>query len=176
MILIILIIIIVAVFVAKGYADKAQAEKLERERIEKKKKAEAYARAQKAKYEVLTEAEKEILSEDGEERLTVTLNAFDAAVKGDAEAMLLMALTYQACIRDEKKSFYWMQKASKAGDMDATYWLGEFYVSGYGVTENRTRGIMYIMDAAKKGNERAIQALKENGMSIAQMRSMGIPV
>lgn len=173
---IILIVVAVIVIIAKKSADKAKAEQLERERIEKQKRAEAEAKARKAKFEVITEGEKQKLSAHGEELLSTTINAFNKAIKGDSDAMLFMAITYQAKIQNASKSAYWMQKSSNAGNTDAMYWLGEFYVSGYGVQENRIKGVSMIMDAAKKGNKQAIQSLKENGMSVAEMRSVGIPV
>lgn len=171
---IILIVVAVIVVIAKKSADKAKAEQLERERIEKQKKAETEAKARKAKFEVITNAEKQKLSTHGEDVLPTTLNAFNKAIKGDADAMLFMAITYQAKIQNAQKSAYWMQKSSNAGSSEAMYWLGEFYVSGYGVPENRVKGVSMIMDAARKGNKTAIQSLKENGMSVAEMRSVGI--
>lgn len=173
---IILIVVAVIVVIAKKSADKAKAEQLERERIEKQKRAEAEAKAKKARFEIITDAEKQKLSAHGEDVLSATLNAFNKAVKGDADAMLLMAITYQAKIQNAQKSAYWMQKSSNAGSSEAMYWLGEFYVSGYGVSKNRIKGVSMIMDAAREGNKQAIQSLKENGMSVAEMRSIGIPV
>lgn len=170
---IILIIVAVIVIIAKKSSDKAKAEQLEKERIKKQKKAEADA---KAKFEVITDTEKQKLSAYGEDILPTTLNAFDKAINGDAEAMLFMAITYQSKLQNSQKSAYWMQKSSNAGSSEAMYWLGEFYVSGYGVSENRMKGVSMIMDAARKGNKLAIQSLKENGMSIDKMRSIGIPV
>ena len=174
--IIILIVVAVIVVIAKKSADKAKAEQLERERIEKQKKAKEEAKARKAKFEVITDAEKQKLSTHGEDILSATLNAFDKAIKGDADAMLFMAITYQAKIQNAQKSAYWMQKSSNAGSSEAMYWLGEFYVSGYGVPENRIKGVSMIIDAAKKGNKKAIQSLRENGWSVAEMRSVGIPV
>lgn len=173
---IILIVIAIIVVASKKIADKSQAEQLERERIEKRKKAESEAKAKKLRFEVITEAEKQKLSAQGEDILSTTLNAFDKATKGDAKAMLLMGLTYQSKLKNPKKSAYWMQKSSNASDVEALYWLGEFYVSGYGVQENRVKGVSMIMDAARKGNKLAIQSLKENGMSVSEMRSVGISV
>ena len=173
---IIILIIIVVIVVAKKSADKAKAEQLERERIERQKKAEVEAKARKAKFEVITDAEKQKLSAYGENLLSNTLDAFNKAIKGDSAAMLFVAITYQSKLQNAQKSAYWMQKSSNAGNAEAMYWLGEFYVSGYGVQENRTKGVSMIMDAAQKGNKQAIQSLKENGMSVAEMRSVGIPV
>lgn len=174
--IIILIFVAVIVIIAKKSSDKAKVEQLEKERIEKQKKAEADAKARKAKFEVITDTEKQKLSACGEDILPTTLNAFDKAIKGDADAMLFMAITYQSKLQNSQKSAYWMQKSSNAGSSEAMYWLGEFYVSGYGVPENRMKGVSMIMDAAQKGNIHAIQSLKENGMSVDKMRSIGIPV
>lgn len=171
--IIVLIIIAVIIFFAKKQLDKANAEKLERERIERQQKAVAEVKAKKAKFEVITEAEKQKLISRGV--LNATINAFNLAVKGDAEAMLFMGLTYQQ-IQVKSKSFYWMEKSSNAGNSDALYWLGEFYVSGYGVSENRTKGVSMVIKAATKGNKLAIQSLRNNGMTIEEMRSCGIPV
>lgn len=174
--IIILIIAVVIIFILKKRSDKIYAEQLEQEKIEQRKKAAEKAKIQKSKLEVITEAEKQKLSAQGENILSTTLNAFDKATKGDTTAMLLMGITYQAKIQNPQKAAYWMQKSSNAGNVDALYWLGEFYVSGYGVQENRVKGVSMIIDAAKKGNKDAIQSLKENGMSLSEMRSVGIPV
>lgn len=174
--IIILIVVAVIVVVAKKSSDKTKAEQLEREKIERQKKAEAEAKARKAKFEVITDTEKQKLSACGEDILPTTLNAFDKAIKGDSDAMLFMAITYQSKLQNPQKSFYWMQKSSNSGNSEAMYWLGEFYVSGYGVSENRVKGVAMIMDSARKGNKQAIQSLKENGMSVAEMRSCGISV
>lgn len=171
--IIVIVIIGVIVFFVKTQADKAKAERLERERVERQQKAATVAKAKKAKFEVITEAEKQKLASRGV--LDVTLNAFNKAVKGDAKSMLFMGITYQQ-IQVENKSFYWMEKSSNAGNSDALYWLGEFYVGGYGVQANRTKGVGMVILAAKKGNKLAIQSLKENGMSVEEMRSCGIPV
>ncbi|MBE6648786.1 MAG: sel1 repeat family protein [Ruminococcaceae bacterium] len=170
---IIILIVVVIVVKVKKTVDKAKNEQLDRERIEKKKKAQTEA---KARFEVITDAEKQKLLACGEDVLSTTLNAFNKAIKGDADAMLFMAITYQAKIQNAKKSAYWMQKSSDAGSSDSKYWLGEFYVSGYGVPQDRVKGVSLIMDAAREGNKKAIQSLKENGMSVAEMRSVGIPV
>lgn len=173
--IIVIVIIGVIVFFVKKQADKAKAERLERERIERQQKSAAAAKSKKAKFEVITEAEKQRLAKLGDSQLNSAVNAFKLAVNGDAKAMLFMGITYQQ-IQVSSKSFYWMEKSANAGNSEALYWLGEFYVSGYGVQANRTKGVSMIMQAATKGNKLAIQSLKENGMSVEEMRSCGIPV
>lgn len=167
---IILIIFVAVIIIAKKSSDQEEAERIEREkRVEQE-------RARKEMYETLTASEKQKLKVYSEETLSTTVNALNKAKHGDSNAMLLLAITYQAKLQNPSKSFYWMQKSSNAGNAEAMYWLGEFYVSGYGVSENRIKGVSTIMDAAKKGNKQAIQSLKETGMSEAEMRSIGIPV
>lgn len=176
LLIVVLIIVAVIIVVVKKATAKAKTKQLEREKIEKQKKAELEAKAQKAKFEVITDAEKQKLSADGEEVLSTTINAFNMAIKDDSDAMLFMAITYQSKIQNSQKAAYWMQKSSNAGNSEAMYWLGEFYVNGYGVQENKTHGVWLIMESARKGNKQAIQSLKENGMSVDKMRSVGIPV
>lgn len=176
LLIIIIIAIVVAVFVKK-YADKAKQEQIEKAKIEKQRKREAEARANKAKYEVLTETEKQQLVKlGGDELLNVTLDIFNKAIRGNTDAMVFMGITYQAKLKNPRKTIYWLQKAADAGNSDGLYWCGECYVSGYGVQENRTKGVSMIIQAASKGSKQAIQSLKENGMTVAEMRSCGIPV
>lgn len=176
--IILLAIIAIIVVIAKKSADKAKAEQLERERMEKQKKAEAEAKARKEKYEKITEAEKQqLLKIGGDELLTVTLTAFEKAVKGNAEEMTFLgSITYRFIIENPVKSAYWLQKAVNAGNLDAKFFLGEYYVNGYGVTENSTKGMGMIFDAARSGNKKAIESCIDVGMSVAEMRSIGIPV
>ena len=172
---IILIIVAVIIFMAKKYFDKAKAEQIKREKAEKKKKAETEAKARAVKFEVITDYEKQKFAAKGNDILSTTLNVFNKAKTGDAGAMFILAVAYQG-IEIPSKAFYWMQKASKKGNTDAMYWLGEFYVSGYGVSKDKMKGVHMIMNAATEGNKEAIKSLKENGMTVADMRSIGINV
>lgn len=113
----------------------------------------------------------------GSEKLKVALKAFDKAVNGDAEAMAFMGYTYRLDLKNPTKSAYWIEKAANAGYLDAKCWLGIYYMEGYGVLENRTKGTFMIMESAKKGNKLAIKCLIEDyNMSKQEMRSLGIPV
>ena len=175
-IIIVLIIVAVVAFVIKSNNDKAKAEQLEKEKAERAKKTEAEAKAKKDKFEVFTEAEKQqLLKLEGEARLKTTLDVFEQAKKGNTTAMTLMGVTYQR-IKVPSKAVYWFEKSSKLGNAEGLYWYGECFVSGYGVPENRTKGISMIMDAATKGNKSAIEALKENGMTNADLRSIGVNI
>ena len=110
------------------------------------------------------------------DNLAATLNMFDKATKGDTEAMVGMGLMYQVELKNGSKAFYWMQKASNLGNAEGTYWLGKFYINGYGVNEDRNEGVLKIIMAARNGHKAAIQDLKEVGISVEKMRSCGIPV
>ena len=174
-IVVLMVIAVVAVMV-KLYMDEAKAERLESEKAGRQKEVEAAAQVPKARFEEMTDSEKAMLSAEGEEVLETTLNAFRRAGEGDADAMLFMAITYQSKLQNEQKAFNWMKKASDAGSAEAMYWLGEFYVNGYGVPVNKMKGVSKIIDAAKNGSPTAIESLKENGMTEEQMRSVGIAV
>lgn len=126
----------------------------------------------------ITYEEKQTLKKiGGDDLLTVSLKAFEGAKNGNADDMVFLGLTiYKDVLRNSTKTSYWLKKAADAGNADGMYWYGECLVSGYGIHEDRTQGLFFIMDAAKKGNKEAINSLKENGMSIAEMRSVDIPV
>lgn len=172
-ILFLLVVAIIIIYAAKRYSDKANKEKLAKEKIEREKQATAEAKIKKENYEKITDEEKRQLSLQ-EDSLSAVLNAFDKAVNGDTEAMVFMGVVYQSKLQNPQKSFYWIQKSANAGNSEGLYWLGEFYVSGYGVSKNRIKGVNMIMQAASKGNELAIQSLKDNGMTDEQLRSCGI--
>ncbi len=173
--IIILIVIGVCVFIAyKRKKDKDAEVAIEGKNVEEKKKTEEVNN--RAKYEVLTDTEKKSLSAISEDLLKTTLNAFKLAQEGNDDAMLLIGLTYQSKLKNSQKAFYWVQKASNKGNAEGKYWLGEFYVSGYGVSQNKTQGMSLIMDAARKGNKRAFESLKEVGMTASEMKACGIPI
>lgn len=175
--IILLIIIIVVAVIVKKYLNKVRQERLEQEKAERARKSAAEAKAKKEKYEKITEFEKQQLSKLDDETLKTTLNAFNKAKNGDAKAMTFMGYTYRLQLKDSVKSAYWIQKAANAGNLDAKYWLGEYYLNGYGVDKNKIKGTSIVLDAAKKGNELAIESLiKEFNMSKEEMRDYGIPI
>lgn len=175
---ILLVVIIVAAVVIKKYMDKAEQERLEREKAEKKKRAAAAAKAKKQKYGKITEVEKNKLLElGGEDLLTVTSDAFHKAENGNNEAMLFMGLTYNLKLKNPVKSFYWMERASNAGNLQAKYHLGTYYGDGYGVTVDRMHGTSLILYAAQRGNQDAIDFCKTKmNLSKEELRSAGISV
>ncbi len=131
----------------------------------------------KANLEVITNSEKEqLLKSGGEERLNATINALDLANKGKADAMILLGITYQSVIKNPEKTAYWFQKASSTGSADGLYWYGECFASGYGVPMDKTKGMNMIFDAARKGSKEAVQSLLDSGVTLAQMRSVGIDI
>lgn len=125
--------------------------------------------------ESLTDSEKQSLKKL--EHLDVTETAYAKALRGDAEAMLFMGMTYDLDLKNPKKAFYWMQKADAAGSLQAKYFLGTYYGSGYGVEENKIKGMDMIFSAAREGNKDAIEFCTERlNMSEAEMRNVGISV
>lgn len=129
------------------------------------------------RYEVITEYEKQqLLHKGGNNLLTFTLNQYQQARNGDTGAMVALGTVYQSKLDIAYKSVFWYEKAMKAGDLEGTYWYGECCIKGYGVEKNGTLGYSFILSAARDGNQSAINAFKDRGMSIAEMRSYGIPV
>lgn len=175
-VLFVIILIVVAVVAIKNFNDKEnETEKKEKANTENAQKTPAATKARNETYEKITESEKQQLTKLGV--LDATLNAYNKAVKGEAQAMTFLGYTYKLHLKNPAKSAYWMQKAANAGDLDAKYWLGEYYMNGYGVTENRVKGTGMIIEVAKKGNKLAIESLLEEfHMPKAEMRSIGIPI
>ncbi len=125
--------------------------------------------------ENFTESEKRQLDKLG--KLDTILLGFDKAKNGDAESMMFIGMVYNLDLNNPKKAFYWMQKADKAGSLQAKYFLGTYYGSGYGVEENKTKGVDLILTAARKGNKDAIEfCIEKLNMSKEEMKSVGISV
>jgi len=169
-IVILLIIAIIVFAIVKKKADDRRAKEEQERRA-------AEARARIANLETLTENEKNAIAKQGKEVLDATLNALRKAKSGDVEAMTMMGYTYKLKLNNASKSFHWIEKASKAGGADATFWLGKYYLHGYGIKENRVTGTHYVLEAARKGSKDAINCLIEDyGMSKEEMRTNGIRV
>lgn len=168
-VVILVVAIIVFVIVKKKADDRRAKEEQERRAAE--------ARARIANLETLTENEKNAIAKQSEYQLEATLRAFEKAKSGDAQAMTMLGLTYNLKLNNASKSFHWIEKASKAGGVDATYWLGKYYLHGYGVKEDTFTGTHYVLEAATKGNKDAINCLSTSyGLSKEEMRDRGIPV
>lgn len=174
---VLLVVVVIIAIAIKKRSDKDREKKIAEEKYERQQKAVAEAKVRKEKYEVFTEDEKNRILADGETDLNTVLLAFDKAINGDVEAMAFMGYTYKLTIKNPSKSFYWLQKASNAGYSDAKFFLGECYMNGYGVTENRVYGTSLILDAAREGNSLAIKSLlKDFGVPKEELREQGIPV
>ena len=125
--------------------------------------------------EAITESEKQQLSNLG--KLDVATKAYKDALSGNSKGMLFLALTYNRDLKNSKKSFYWMNKATQNKNIQAEYFLGTYYLQGYGISENRNKGISLILSSAEKGNKDAIHCcMNKLEMSVEQMRECGIPV
>lgn len=131
----------------------------------------------KQRFEVITESEKQqLLYKGGNNLLTFTLNEYQQAINGDTGAMVALGAVYQSKLDNAYKAAFWYEKADKSGDWEGTYWYGECCIRGYGVEKNGTLGFGLLLMAAQHGNENAINAFRERGMSVDEMRSRGIPV
>lgn len=131
----------------------------------------------KESFEAITESEKQQLSYiGGSSLLTFTLNQYQQAANGDTGAMVALGAVYQLKLDNAYKAVFWYEKAHQFGDWEGTYWYGECCISGYGVEKNGTLGYSYLLVAAQHGNESAIEAFRQRGMSVEEMRSHGFPV
>lgn len=146
-------------------------------RKEEAKKAEYQSKADKEKYEALTEAEIRKIMDSGKFERNAIQYAFDGAVNGSKRDMYLFASCCHIHLKDMNKAFYWYKKAADAGDPDAMYWLANsFYGCGQVVKKDEQKALMLLMDAAGKGHKQSIEELLEMGMSKEEMRNCGIPV
>ena len=128
-------------------------------------------------YEMITESEKEqLLFVGGEPLLTFTLDKYQQAITGDPRAMTALGAVYWSKLDIAYKAAYWFKKADRSGDWEGTYWYGECCIRGYGVEKNRIFGFGLLHLAAQHGNETAIDAFRQRGMSLEEMRSHGFPV
>lgn len=106
----------------------------------------------------------------------VAQRAYNNAVDGENEAMMFMGLIYYKDLDKPKKSFYWMERAAKAGNAKAAYFLGTYYLSGYGVEADKVSGVGNILRAAKGGCKEAIDFCRDElHMSHEKMAENGIP-
>lgn len=141
------------------------------------KKAKYQSKADKEKYEVLTEAEIRKIMDSGKLERNAIQCAFDGAVNGSKRDMYLFANCCHIHLKDMNKAFYWYKKAADAGELDAMYWLANsFYGCGQVVKKDEQKALMLLMDAAGKGHKQSIEELLEMGMSKEEMRNCGIPV
>lgn len=125
--------------------------------------------------ELLTEREKEALSRNGGNILPLTIQQHQKAINGDPDAMVTVGAIYWRELDIPEKSFFWFQKASQMGYSEGKYWEGVCYNRGYGTEQNGIIGMGLILQAARAGNETALNDLKDRGMTPADMRSYEIP-
>lgn len=125
--------------------------------------------------EIITDDEKRQLEELG--KLDIMTKAYNNSLKGDVKGMLFIAITYNRDLKNPKKSFYWMKKAADKRDDKAEYFLGTYYLDGYGVAENKNKGISLILNAAENGNKDAIHfCMNKLEMTAEQMRECDISI
>ncbi len=75
-----------------------------------------------------------------------------AANQGMVDAMFNLANAYRYgwsdLPPDLEKEFYWRKRAADAGDMEASYLVGEMYIEGNGTYEDFAEGLKYLAAAA----------------------------
>lgn len=151
---------------------------IQNKRLAKKQKIQDEKR--KAECEQLTANEKALIKKinPDESFFDKVLDEYNKAKNGNISGMVYIGLIYgKHNINIPKKSFYWIEKAEKAGNSEAKYWLGLYYLQGYGVKENRVHGTSLIIESAKKGNKHAINCLQQDfSMSIEEIRRLGIKI
>jgi len=88
-----------------------------------------------------------------------------AAEQGDVFAMERLGVIYyigSAELRAEPElSFKWFLDAALGGMLGAMYYVGLYYMEGYGVEKDRTEGIKWLRLASSSGNEDAKDLLFE---------------
>jgi TPR repeat protein len=79
------------------------------------------------------------------------------AEKGDAEAARKLALYYYLAENDNKKGFYWNEKAAANGHIRAQFEVGQDYLTGTGPTKTKDfrKAKYWLQKAALKGDGEA---------------------
>ena len=85
-----------------------------------------------------------------------------AAEKGHKKAQYRLGFCYdkgKGVAEDDKKAFYWYEKAAAQGHAKAQYQLGQCYKKGEGTTKDMAKALKYYNLSAKQGNANAQLAL-----------------
>lgn len=130
----------------------------------------AHIKTYQQNYKLLTKAEKQQFPQISDTGLSqATINTHNIAIN-----------VYQTYLSNSDKAVYWMQKAEISGNLDAKYFMGRYLILGYGFPADKYHkalGTAKIIDAAKAGNELAIDCLRQEfNMSEAELKTQGIPV
>ncbi|RLL46711.1 sel1 repeat family protein [Oceanobacillus piezotolerans] len=94
-----------------------------------------------------------IFLEEAEWREVKTL--YCDAMKGDSNAQTQLAHFYKDIDRHEW-AFRWFKAAADLGNMDASYWLGNYYYDGKVVEKDDAKTYAYYQKAAKAGHPDAM--------------------
>lgn len=78
------------------------------------------------------------------------------AEQGDTDTMLYLGLSYydgsDGFKKDWKKAFTWLKRSHDAGNIEATAHLGEMFLKGVVVEEDRMKGMVYLGKASSSSN------------------------
>ncbi len=97
-----------------------------------------------------------------------------AAQRGDAEAQMALAQTYDAGIgvaQDFSRAAHWFRAAAKQGNTQAQNRLGKYLQSGLGGEQDNARAFDWLSRAARDGNPEHLADLAlmyENGLGVPQ--------
>ncbi|GEL03658.1 sel1 repeat family protein [Rummeliibacillus sp. G93] len=80
---------------------------------------------------------------------------YQKAMKGDSVSQLLLGQIYKTIGHDDW-AFVWYEQAAAAGNLDAIYWLGNFYYDGVVVREDWEKAYLAYKEAALKGHADAM--------------------
>lgn len=87
----------------------------------------------------------------------------EEAKRGNPASMRKLALSLyngDAGNKNIRYAYEWMEKAAKAGDVPAIYYMGMMSETGKGAAKNMEKATEYYLQAAKKGNKSAVKKLE----------------
>jgi len=97
-----------------------------------------------------------------------------SANQGNRVAEFWLGFAYKYGIdgakQDYKEAAKWFKKGADQGEPHSQYYLGDMYLHGIGVDKNVTAALILYKAAAGNGNEKAINALKEDKDLIAELK------
>lgn len=89
------------------------------------------------------------------EEIQEAVNLYRQAMQGDTETQVALAEFYRSIGRDEW-AFAWYEKAADAGNLDALYWVGNYYFDGVVVDKDEGKAFACYEEAAWEGHPDAM--------------------
>eukprot|EP00931_Biecheleriopsis_adriatica_P118353 TRINITY_DN93788_c0_g1_i1.p1 TRINITY_DN93788_c0_g1~~TRINITY_DN93788_c0_g1_i1.p1 ORF type:complete len:436 (-),score=97.33 TRINITY_DN93788_c0_g1_i1:7-1254(-) len=89
-----------------------------------------------------------------------------------AQKNYAIALANGTCLQENsEEAVFWMRRAAEQLDLEAAYFLGDFYLSGYGMAEDEEEAVKWITRSARAGYPQAqstLGMLYEEGIGVDQ--------